>query len=140
MDKLQEVQELYRSYIVKAEELERSRKFSDGLFGIGAKPADDPCHTRFAEDLEQLLNRQAGEVFLPGEAAAVLEYIWFLPLEYREPASIYWMLLAVHGLTEPLIGALSPEERAALAQKYGKAYPRWDRLPVQKNILKELKG
>ena len=139
MEMLQEVKELYRNYIEKAEELERNRKFSDGLFGLGSKPADDPCHAKFANDLETLLDGRADQELPPGEAESVLEYIYFIPAEHREPASIYWMLLAVHGLTDGMIGLLAPEEASELARRYAKRYPRWERLPAQKRILKALK-
>ena len=53
--------------------------------------------------------------------------------------SVYWMLLAVHGLTQPLIARLRPEDAQAMYLWYQKAYPRRERLPVQNQVLEALK-
>ena len=140
MKKLLEVQELYDRFIGTVEDLEKKRNITDGLFGFGRKPSDDPCHDRFAEDLKKLLERQDQEGFEPGEAAAVLEYIFFIPERHKEPVSIYWMLLAVQSLSENLIRHLSKAEASSLESRYEEQYPRRDRLPPQKRILKALKA
>ena len=46
MTGLDTIKKICGDYIAEAEELERKRKPADGLFGIGTKPADDPCHDR----------------------------------------------------------------------------------------------
>ena len=51
----------------------------------------------------------------------------------------YWMLLAVHGLSLPLIGRLSAPDADGLYRSYAKAYRRWERLPVQEQVLAALK-
>ena len=50
------------------------------------------------------------------------------------------MLLAVHGLTAPLIDRLSPEDAQALCKAYSGRYKRWERLPNQVELLKKLKA
>ena len=50
------------------------------------------------------------------------------------------MLIAVHGLTNGLIPLLSKDDAAALLETYCKTYRRWERLPVQKNIIRLLKS
>jgi len=52
----------------------------------------------------------------------------------------YWMLLAVHTLTEKLIGFLSPEDAACLTTLYFEANPKSTRLPVQKKIAAHLRA
>ena len=61
-----------------------------------------------------------------------------MPTEHREPLSAYWMLLAAHGTVLDLIPMLSPADAAELMKEYGKLYRRWERLPVQKNVIKAL--
>ena len=48
---LPELQALYQTYLEDAERVERERKPGEGLFGIGKKPSDAPCHERFAADI-----------------------------------------------------------------------------------------
>lgn len=129
---------LYNNYIDTVRELERNRKFGDGLFGIKPGPKDDPCHDRFAADVKRLL--QDFRDTSPGseECAALLRYIFTVPEAWREPACAYWMLIAVQGFGMDLIARLDPADAKALADSYDKAYPRRDRLPVQKQLLKRL--
>ena len=51
---LSRVEALYHDYIHTAEELEMNRPLGAGLFGLTPGPADDPCHERFAQELEAL--------------------------------------------------------------------------------------
>ena len=44
-----EVKKLYSEYIAQVQELESKKKIGDGLFGMGKKISDDPCHDAFAE-------------------------------------------------------------------------------------------
>lgn len=140
MSKLDEIRDLCRTYLEEAREAERRRKPTDGLFGIGPRAADDPCHMRFAETLEAELNAWAKSGPSSGEIREVLEFLYGEAKLYREPASVYWMLMAVHSLTEELAGMLSPEDAGAVCARYEKDYPRRERLPAQKKVLKVLQN
>lgn len=135
---LSRVETLYRDYIRKAEELEKNRKIGDGLFGLTPGPADDPCHERFAQELEALLKACAGSAPGSETAAEILRFQFAAPQVHQEPKSLYWMLIAVQGLGGALADCLSPAEAASLAAEYGALYPRRLRLPVQKQLLKTL--
>ena len=137
VDHREELQKLYEAYIEKAETLEKNRGIGDGLFGLGKKPADDPCHDRFAEDLEAFLTRVKSDAD-EEETAWILRWIYEVPEKHREPLSLYWMLLAVHGLTRGLVETLSPADAGEIAARYRKQYPRRSLLPVQKALLKDM--
>ena len=57
---LARLETLYGDYLKTVERLERERRPGEGLFGTKG-PADDPCHDRFASDLESLLGDFAAE-------------------------------------------------------------------------------
>ena len=135
-----EVRAIYEEYLEAAAEAEVERKPGDGLLGIGKGPADSPCHTRFAGALEAKLNAFAVSVPESAAIAAVLDYIYGVAPKYEDLKSAYWMLLAVHGLTLPLIPRLSPADAARLRARYAETYPRWKRLPVQNQVLAALKS
>ena len=139
MAELGDVRALYEAYIAKVEQLVRDRKPGEGVFGLKGGPKDDPCHDRFAEDLGALLKAYAREEHTPAETRALLEYIYTVPLEHREPRSAYWMLMAVHGLCGELVERLTREDAGALRRRYAADYPPWERLPVQKKTLDALK-
>ena len=136
---MHELESLYDAYLAEAERVERERKPADGLFGIGKKPSDDPCHDRFVAELEAFLKAFAASEPDSGTARQALAYIYEAPQKHREPDSAYWMLLAVHGMTLPLIGRLDAPDAAALREEYTKRYPRRERFPAQKQVLSALK-
>ena len=55
------------------------------------------------------------------------------------PLAAQWMLRAVERHSVALIPLLHAADAAALEKEYAARYPRWDRLPVQKEVLKALK-
>ena len=135
---LSRVEKLYSDYIRKAEELEKNRKIGEGLFGLTPGPADDPCHERFARELEELLKACTDSAPASEAAAEILRFQFQAPQAHQEPKSLYWMLIAVQGLGGALTDCLSPADAALLADEYGALYPRRLRLPVQKQLLKTL--
>lgn len=134
---LMRLQELYDGYLEQADKAERSRSPMAGAFGTKGGPADDPCHERFAEDLRALLDGCPQAELRPGELCAMLERIYAPPAKDC-PQSAYWMLLAVHGLTERLIPLLDRAEARSLWERYRRDHPRSRLLPVQKKILRML--
>ena len=136
---LSRLESLYHDYIDTVRELERNRKFGDGLFGIRPGPANDPCHDRFAADAEKLLKEFGDTSPTSEECAALLRYLFTAPEAWRELTCAYWMLIAVQGCGIDLIGYLEPADAQALAELFHAYYPRRDRMPVQTQILKRLK-
>ena len=138
MEPLEGIQALYEAYWEKTKQLERDRKPGQGLLGFGSGPKDDPCHDRFAEDTEAFLKDLEAAVPTPAQVREVLAFIYRAPLDRPEPLTAYWMMRAVHGLTLPLIGHLTPEDARAMKDVYEKDYPRRDRFPAQKKVLSAL--
>ena len=132
------IRKIYDDYLEKALNAEKNRKPTDGMFGIGKKPGDDPCHAEFAAQLEAALKEYAAEAPEPSSVRELLSYMYTLPKSHEDPKSIYWMLIAVHGLTSVLIPLLGKANAAALKKEYGAAFRRWERLPVQQQIYRAL--
>ena len=130
---------LYETYLYAVRTLERNRKPGEGIFGLKGGPADDPCHDRFVDDLTAVITDFAAQEPSSAECRAVLEHMFTVPSAHRELKSAYWMLIAVHGLTPPLIDRLSAADARALYTRYGAEYRRWERLPVQRQVLDALK-
>jgi len=133
------IRALYEAYLDTVGTLERNRKPGEGIFGLKGGPADDPCHDRFVDDLTAAIADFAAQEPASGECRAVLEHMFTAPSCHRALKSAYWILIAVHGLTPPLIGRLAAADAAALHGLYGREYRRWERLPVQKQVLEALK-
>ena len=125
---LEEVRRVYETYLGRMEELQRKRKPAEGLLGVGGGPAADPCQEEFPRQLEAVLSALERTEPASGEARQVLEYLYRTPLPYRQgDQTVYWMLTAVHGLSLDLISRLTRQD-----------YPRWERLPAQKQVLAAL--
>lgn len=135
----QTLQSLYESYLAEALRVEKARKPGEGIFGIGKKPSDDPCHDQFVSDLRLWLDRFRQSEPDSKDVLTVLRLIYFAPKEHPEPKSSFWMLIAVHGLTADLIPLLNRSDASALVKEYSAAYKRWERLPAQAQILSALK-
>lgn len=138
MTTVNDIFSLYEEYLSKAEKLERERKPGDGLLGMGKKPADDPCHDEFADSLEQALDAFAETHPSADDVHKLLSYIYSVPAAHKDMLSIYWMLCAVQGLTLSLIPLLTPQAAKEIRSVYSDDFPRWERLPVQKQVWSAL--
>ncbi len=131
--------QLYEAYFEQVRAAKKRLKLADGLFGMGERLANAPCHDAFMEALRAFLEGKEVKED-PGQICQVLDYIYRAPFAYPDVhPSVYWMLLAVQGLTQPVITQLRPEDAQALYLWYQKAYPRRERLPVQNQVLEALK-
>ena len=130
---------LYEAYFEQVRAAEKRLKPADGLFGMGEKLSNAPCHDAFWKALRAFLEGMDVKE-APGQVGQALDFIYRAPFAYPDVhPSVYWMLLAVQGLTQPLIACLRPEDAQALYRWYQKAYPRRERLPVQNQVLEALK-
>ena len=137
---LARLEKLYADYLKTVQDLEDNRKLGEGMFGFKGGPADNPCHDRFAQDLGAVLEEFDRQEPDSADARAVMEYVYDASVRFPKPKTASWMLLAVHGLTAPLIDRLTPEDAQALCKAYSARYRRWERLPNQVELLKKLKA
>ena len=136
---MKQLTQLYEAYFEQVKAAEKRLKPADGLFGMGEKLSNAPCHDAFFEALQAFLEGMDVKAD-PGQAHQVLDYIYRAPFTYPDVhRSVYWMLIAVQSLTRQAIACLRPEDARALHAWYEKAYPRWERLPAQKQVLAALR-
>ncbi len=134
----QQLTSLYENYLDEARKVELARKPGEGIFGIRKRPSDDPCHDRFAANLKEWLEAFREEEPDSAEIREVLSLIYQAPKKYPDPKSSFWMLIAVQSLTLGLIPRLSETDARSLIGEFAGLYKRWERLPVQKQILDAL--
>ena len=134
-----ELREIYDTYLEEAERAEQKLGPFSGMFGIGKKASDDPCHDRFVANVEAWI--RAFRETEPDSASVrnIMGMIFRLPKEHSEPQSAYWIMMGVQSFAQQLIPLLEPEDAAALSAEYTGLYKRWERMPAQKQILDALK-
>ena len=136
----QEIRTIYEDYLSDVIHLEATRKPTDGLMGFGTKEDSFPCHDDFVKKLSNELNVIVQSGSTQEEADEVLRFIYEAPINNKKYQSAYWMMMAVHSLTEGLFPLISDEQAAELAKWYAEIYPPYDRLPAQIKILKTLQS
>ena len=126
-------------YLDELEKAGKNRKFGDGLFGFGRRPGDDPCHEAMDRQVAELAEELAAdEGVQPEETAAFVQAVFEAEGSRQWKEAARWAVLAIqrHGI--PLITRMSEEDRRRLGTWYENTYPRRQRLPIQKQIVKEL--
>lgn len=135
---LMEMQALYQAYVDKALKLEQERQPGQGLLGFGAKPADDPCHEIFVQQMKETASAFARQGLPSQDVQAMIGFMLHAPHMYREPQSVYWTLVAAQAAALPLIERIGKEDAARLQQKFARDFRPWQRLPVQKEVFRAL--
>ena len=129
----------YAVYLEGMEEARRSRRSVDGLLGLGGGAGSERCQDDFVAAL-----KVAVETFAASEPSALdvcdtVSYMLSAAREHRSSDSAYWMLLASHAMAMPLIDMLTAQQARYLRESYEQDYPRRERFPVQKEVIKALK-
>ncbi len=135
---IREIKRIYADYLAETVRMQATRKASEGLLGFSGAPGNSPTHDLFSNRLEETLQTLAAHLPSSQEASEVLRFIYDAPLGNKDNKLAYWMLQAVHALTDKLIDFLSQEDAAALVAGYKEAYPKSLRLPAQKKIIELL--
>lgn len=133
-----QLKEIYTKYAEDAARVYKDAKPTDGLFGWGDDPGKDPCHMRFYEDTERWVKTFLSEDPARHTAYEAARILLETPAAFRENRC-FWFMYAAQGLARELIPRLSPEQCTQLRAFYDGAYPRRDRMPVQKDVYRLLK-
>ena len=136
--KMERLKEIYGKYVQTVAKVYKDAKPMDGLFGWGDDPRKDPCHMRFYEDAEAWVTEFAASGPDREAAYAVVSFLLRTPQAYREK-HCFWFMFAAQGLSRELIGLLDAGQCAELRTFYDEAYPKRERMPVQKEVYKLLK-
>ena len=134
------LEQAFSDYRQDLDNYQRTHRPTEGLLGFGRSIKDDPCHERLDERVGKSVGEMCGLAPSPEDAERAVRLLLFRPDFETWPLSAQWMLRAVERHSLPLIQYLSPESAAAIYREYGDRYRRWERLPVQKTILKALKS
>lgn len=136
---MDELRQLYTDYLEQARALEKNRRLGEGFLGFGRRPADDPCHLRFVEDVNRTVQIIAEEDDAETVAEA-LRWICDAPLRFpEEPASVYWTLMAAHVGMLAGIPFLNRQDAKDLLEHYETTWPKKERMPLQQQVCKALK-
>ena len=127
---------LYRQDL---ENCARKSKPTDGLLGFGRSLKDDPCHERFDERIKEAADGIAAASPSPEDAARAVKTLLEHDLS-SWPLAAQWMLRAIERHSLPLIPFLAPDTAQVLLQEYAARNKPWERLPVQQEIYRALKG
>ena len=129
---------IMEQYSEALEKASKTRKLAGGLFGLGGGPGDDPCHEAMDRKVGELTEQfTAAEEQVEETSLLVSEILRAEKSREWTPAA-KWAVLAIQRYTIPLIPKTGPEDRKQLAAWYTQAYPKRQRLPIQKQIVKEL--
>ena len=132
------LEQAFADYLQDLENYEKKRKPTDGLLGFGHSLQNDPCHERLDHRVEDIIRQMCVLSPVSKEAEQAVRRL-LLHEDAKWPLAAQWMLRALERHALPLISFLSPEAAAHLQKEYAARYKPWDRLPVQKQVLKALK-
>lgn len=126
--------QITEDYIEEAKTVAKNAKPFAGVFGFGGGLGNDPCHERYYNKLEEALKDEDIDAY------EAIKYLFNAETSYEAPKAVTFMLSAIQGLALPLIPKLSQEQKDELREWYDVHVPKRNRLPVQTNVYKALKG
>ena len=135
---MEKLRKRYEDYVEQAIMIRKKAGPLAGIFGLSNGPQDDPAHVIFYEDVQKWV---ADFMKTDPDGAASFEAARFLICASAEmgQADSYWMMYAAQGLARVLIPRLTAENCRLLQNFYDENYPAKERMPVQKDLYKQLK-
>ena len=133
MEELQKLIDEYVQWVQKNQK--ESRKVT--LY-LGLQVENHPNHAAFYEAVGEWVKSFASARTDDAGTAAVVRILLFSAAEHQG-SQAEWYLIAIQNYAKDLIGELSAEEKAQLAQEYREKYPKGRRLPLQNEIDKLLR-
>ena len=134
---LEQLKERCVQYQAEAEKAAKEAPPMAGVWGWGADPRNDACHTRFYEDAGQWMEQFLAASPSSEELYRAAEWLISAAAEQGNEQT-FWFLYAAQGHCKPLIPLLNKEQRTVLKDYYDAHYPKRDRMPVQKELYKLL--
>ena len=128
---------IYADYLEQVDTLMKDKNPADGLFGLGNAPQNAPCHTLFDQQVAVFVRQQTDL-----DAAELTEVVALLlraEKDHPAPDCAAWMMIAAQRHSLALIPRISREAAAELLKWYAAAYPVFRRLPVQKEVIRQLR-
>ncbi len=133
------LEQAFRDYRQDLENYLKKSRPTDGLLGFGHSLKDDSCHDRFDEHIQQAVQGICEAEPSPETAEKAVRRLLFPEAGQDWPLAAEWMLGAIERHSLPLIPFLTKESAAAILKSYEGRYKPWNRLPVQKDVIKALK-
>ena len=135
---MEQLKACYDKYFAQAKTVWGERSFLDGAWGIGASSKNHPCHMEFYRGVQAWVEDFLKKDPSQEAAAKALFYILQTSEEHRDEFT-YWTLYVAHGLARPLVPLISPQYAARMRVWYEAHIRRQERMPVHKDLLKQLK-
>ena len=130
----------YAVYLSGMDEAARQRRPIDGFLGFGWGKAEK-LQDAFADELRSAVEEYAAAGPLSAEAAETLRFMYSQAHSVEDRTSgAYWMLLASHSFSLPLVEALDSQDARSLREFYESEFPKRERFPAQNNVIKALKA
>ena len=134
------IEAAYRVFLGGMEEYRRTRRAIDGLLGFGGSGVR--CQDDFVSELKSAVEEYTVSSPDSSDAYDTLLFMISRANEYNKhnkKDEAYWMLLATHALALPLVELIKPADAGSLSELFEEIYPKRERFPVQKEMLKALK-
>ena len=138
-EQINALEQAFSDYRQDLENYEKKRKPTDGLLGFGSSLKDDPCHERLDQRVERAVSQLCSESPSPEAAERVVRFLLSAGSSDAWPLAAQWMLCAIERHSIPLIPFLAPGTAEEIKKEYTKRYRPWERLPVQNQVVRELK-
>ena len=130
--------EIMTGYKEELEKSRKNRKITSGIFGFGGGPGDDPCHDAMDKQVGGLTAEIAEETVESEEISELVTAILREEKNREWSESAKWSVIAIQRYTIPLIPKIPADRKKEIDAWYEKAYPKRMRLPIQRQIVKEL--
>ena len=133
--------QLYTDYIQALGQAHKKASLFSGLFGQGSfdDPRSAPCNKEFYEATGAWVEAFAATNPQQEQLMEVAGYMLEAAHTHNNKPC-HWYMLVAQGHVKQLIPLLSRENRAELAARYSKLYPKRQQLPLQREILSLLQA
>lgn len=137
MTELEQLEQIYREYEEKLSQAVANASVFAGAFGMGDDPRKDACNQIFYDKVAQWAAAFREADPTAREAAQAANWILEYPARHRSSGT-YWMTYAAQKHVREFLALVEPNEAEKIRVEFVRLYPRNDRLPVQKEVLRAL--